>query len=132
MQDSIGVEILEAEEDLVEVSDDDALTEDSVLVQETGDAAPRHPLHEDVDVRALLYGPVHPHHVGVTTVFWVSLAQEWQLLMRTWQRGWGGQHMLIFDYHFVRYLQQSLSVSVKVAPKSSFRFQNNLLNILVI
>ena len=65
MQNPIGVEILEAEEDLVEVSRDDGLGEDAVLVEEAGDAAARHPLHEHVDVGRLLDGAVHAHDVRV-------------------------------------------------------------------
>ena len=65
MQDSIGVEIVQAEEGLVEVSQDDGLSEHAVLVEEAGDAAARHPLYEHVDVRGLLDGAVHADHVRV-------------------------------------------------------------------
>ena len=65
MQYPIRVKVLQAEEYLVEVSHYDDLCEHAVFVQQTGDASPRHPLDEDVDVSSLLYGPVHPHHVRV-------------------------------------------------------------------
>ena len=79
MQNPIGVEVLEAEEDLVEVSRDDGLGEDAVLVEEAGDAAARHPLHEHVDVGRLLDGAVHAHDVRVLQTLNLCKYCKWRI-----------------------------------------------------